>query len=251
MPWKEHFSIPVCKPESRPSQFAKGAFPNELIRTEGLDLFAKDPVAGQVKTRTLLDAKTACQLYLHLLDDTIAKISSLPNVDLFVGIHPTHASGYFDGLARSHKMKIFDQEGADLGQRMRQAFQQRFKEGYKKVVIVGADSPTLPRAYLEQALRTDRQVVIGPCTDGGYYLVAMSGGFTEIFESVSWGTGRVLSETLLRIREANAELELLPVWYDVDRPDDLQFLKTHLEFMVHAGLEKKGATLEFLNRLNF
>ena len=118
------------------------------------------------------------------------------------------------------------------------------------MVIVGADSPTLPLAYLEQALRTDREVVIGPCTDGGYYLVGMSRCFTEIFESVPWGTDRVLSETLLRIREASAELELLSVWYDVDRPEDLQFLKTHLEFMVHAGLEKRSATLEFLNQLN-
>ena len=215
-------------------------------------LFAKDPVEGKVKTRlqTLLDAKTVCQLYLRILDDTIDRIGSVSDADLFVGIHPSNASGYFDRVALSNKMKIFNQEGVDLGQRMRHAFQQRFKEGYKKVVIVGADSPTLPLAYLEQALRTDRDVVIGPCTDGGYYLVGMSRCFTEIFESVPWGTDCVLSETLLRIREASAELELLSVWYDVDRPEDLQFLKTHLEFMVHAGLEKRSATLEFLNQLN-
>lgn len=223
--------------------------PSEL---KALILFAKDPVEGQVKTRlqSLLDAKTACQLYLRILADTLDKIGSVSDVDLFVGIHPSNASGFFDRPDLANKMKIFNQEGADLGQRMRHAFQQRFQEGYEKVVIVGADSPTLPLAYLEQALRTDREVVIGPCTDGGYYLVGMSRRFTEIFKSVPWGTDRVLSETLLRIREARADLELLPVWYDVDRPEDLPFLKTHLEFMVHAGLEKRSATLEFLNRLN-
>ena len=219
---------------------------------QALILFAKDPVEGTVKTRlqTLLDAKTACQLYLHILEDTVNKITSVSGVDLFAGIHPANTSGYFDRIARSHKIKIFNQVGADLGQKMRHAFQQRFKEGYKKVVIIGADSPTLPVEYIERALRTDRDVVMGPCTDGGYYLVGMSQRFTEIFEGVSWGTGQVLSETLLKIQEARAGLELLPVWYDVDRPEDLRFLRTHLGFMVHAGLEQESATLEFLNRLN-
>ena len=105
--------------------------------------FAKDPVEGLVKTRlqTLLDAPTVCQLYLHILDDTLAKLGSVSGVDLFVGVHPANTSGFFDRTAVSHKMKIFNQEGADLGQRMRHAFQQRFKDGYETVVIVGADSP--------------------------------------------------------------------------------------------------------------
>ena len=219
---------------------------------KALILFAKDPVEGKVKTRlqTLLDAKTACQFYLRILEDTIALMGSVADVDLFIGIHPANDSGYFDRFDSSHKIKTFNQEGADLGQKMRHAFQQRFKERYKSVVIIGADSPTLPVEYIEQALRTERQVVMGPCTDGGYYLVGMSQSFTEIFEGVPWGTDRVLSETLLKIQEVRASLELLPVWYDVDRPEDLHFLKTHLEFMVHAGLGKKGATLELLNRLN-
>ena len=112
---------------------------------KALILFAKDPVEGKVKTRlqTLLDAKTACQLYLRILDDTIDRIGSVSDADLFVGIHPSNASGYFDRVALSNKMKIFDQEGADLGQRMRHAFQQRFKEGYKKVVIVGGRQPNV------------------------------------------------------------------------------------------------------------
>ena len=219
---------------------------------QALILFAKDPVEGKVTTRlqTLLDAKTACQLYLRILDDTFEKICSISGVDLFAGIHPANASGYFDRAALSNTIKIFNQEGADLGQKMRHAFHQRFKEGYKKVVIIGADSPTLPVDYIERALGTDRDVVIGPCTDGGYYLVGMSRNFTEIFEGVPLGTGQVLAETLRKIQQARAGLELLPVWYDIDRPEDLRFLKAHLQLMVHAGLEKKSATLEFLNRLN-
>jgi hypothetical protein len=72
---------------------------------------------------------------------------------------------------------------------------------------------------------------------------------TDIFAGVPWGTDRVLSETLNVLKDQRAEAELLPVWYDVDLPEDLRFLKTHLEWMAHAGLKEGAATLEFLNQL--
>jgi hypothetical protein len=98
-------------------------------------------------------------------------------------------------------------------------------------------------------LQSKKEVVIGPSTDGGYYLIGMQGKVTDIFESVPWGTDHVLSETLNVLKSQRTEAELLPVWYDVDLPEDLRFLKTHLEWMVHAGLEEGRATLEFLNQL--
>ncbi|MEE9498154.1 MAG: DUF2064 domain-containing protein, partial [Nitrospinaceae bacterium] len=105
--------------------------------------------------------------------------------------------------------------------------------------------------YIEQALHSEKEVVIGPSTDGGYYLIGMQGKMTDIFEHVPWGTDRVLSETLNALKGQQAEAELLPVWYDVDLPEDLCFLKTHLEWMVHSGLLKEGqATLAFLNQLH-
>ena len=163
----------------------------------------------------------------------------------------TPVSDYFDNVSRNYPIRLFVQEGINLGERMRQAFQDRFEEGYERVVIIGADSPTLPTAYIEQALQSKKEVVIGPSTDGGYYLIGMQGKMTDIFERVPWGTDRVLSETLNVLKEQQAEAELLPVWYDVDLPEDLRFLKTHLEWMVHAGLLQEGrATLEFLKQLH-
>lgn len=218
-----------------------------------LILFAKDPVEGQVKTRlsSLLDAPTILSLYRHFLRDSIEKVYSVTEADRFIGIASNPETNYFDDVSRNHPVKLFVQEGGNLGERMRRAFEDRFKEGYERVVIVGADSPTLPITYIEQALQSEKDVVIGPSTDGGYYLIGMQGKVTGIFEGIPWGSDRVLSETLNILKGQQAEAELLPVWYDIDLPEDLRFLKTHLEWMDHAGLLKEcQATLQFLNRLH-
>jgi len=219
---------------------------------QALILFAKDPVAGQVKTRlsSLLDNSTTLSLYHHFLRDSIEKICSVAGVDRFIGIASDPQTGHFEDVSQRHPVQLFVQEGDSLGERMRRAFENRFKEGYERVVIIGADSPTLPTAYIEQALQSQKEVVIGPSTDGGYYLIGMQGKVTDVFESVSWGTDQVLSETLNVLKDQRAEAELLPVWYDVDLPEDLRFLKTHLEWMVHSGLQENKATLEFLNQLH-
>jgi rSAM/selenodomain-associated transferase 1 len=219
---------------------------------QALILFAKDPVEGQVKTRlsSLLDAPTTLNLYRHFLQGSIEKICSVAEVDRFIGIASDPQTNYFDDVSRSHPVQLFVQEGGNLGERMRQAFEDRFKEGYGRVVIIGADSPTLPTTYIEQAFRSEKEIVIGPSTDGGYYLIGMRVKVTDIFGGVPWGTDQVLSETLKALKDQQAKAELLPVWYDVDLPEDLRFLKTHLEWMVHAGLKEGKATLEFLNQLD-
>ena len=216
-----------------------------------LILFAKDPVEGRVKTRlgSLLDPKTTLNLYLHFLDDSIAKIHAVTDVERFIGVASEPQTGYFEKLSYHPPARLFVQEGEDLGQRMRQAFEDRFREGYERVVIIGADSPTLPTGYIEQALLSEKQVVIGPSTDGGYYLIGMRGKVTELFTDIDWGTGSVLADTLKILQKQGVPAELLPVWYDVDLPEDLRFLKTHLEWMAHAGLKTGQATLDYLNQL--
>ena len=62
--------------------------------------------------------------------------------------------------------------------------------------------------------------MLGPSTDGGYYLIGMVGKFFEVFDGIAWGTDQVLDETLDRVKKAGVSLELLPVWYDVDFPED-------------------------------
>ena len=169
---------------------------------KALVLFARDPALGQVKTRLqpLLGAETALELYTCFLRDSIDKISTVAGAELFVGVYPSVSSAFFAKLSAGKAMGIFTQEGADLGARMQNAFLKFLGEGFRKVVIIGSDSPTLPVSYIEMALASAKDVMVGPSSDGGYYLVGMNGRLTEIFSGVAWGTGRVLPQTLERLR---------------------------------------------------
>jgi len=215
-------------------------------------LFARDPILGQVKTRlrSSFDDETIFKLYVCFVEDSLEKIRQVDNVECFVGIFPENHSGFFGGI-ESFGMSLFVQRGNDLGDKMRQAFVDRFAEGYKKVVIIGSDSPSLPVSYINKALASEKDLVLGPSTDGGYYLIAMSGKVSEVFSGVAWGTENVLDETLEKIKGTSVSLELLPIWYDVDSPDDLKFLKTHLELITHSGLCVGRKTKIFLDGISF
>jgi hypothetical protein len=118
------------------------------------------------------------------------------------------------------------------------------------VVIIGADSPSLPTKYIHQAFASNRDVVLGPSVDGGYYLIGMCGNVVDLFEGVTWGGNTVLEQTRERLEGSGASLELLPTWYDVDRPEDLKFLKTHLELMAAASHGEGKSTREFLGQIS-
>jgi len=223
-----------------------------LPERNALVLFAKDPVLGQVKTRLepFLDQAVILELYRAFLADSLEKICSVTGVDRFVEVSPDARSGYFAKWQADPRIRqVRPQQGRDLGEKMRNAFRACFQAGYRKVAIIGADSPSLPRSYIEQAFQGNAGLTLGPSTDGGYYLIAMAGGLVEVFEGVPWGGGRVLAETLARARACGAALNLLPAWYDVDRPEELRFLETHLEALAQAGRAEAPATRGVLGTL--
>jgi len=223
-----------------------------LPQLSALVLFAKDPVAGKVKTRLepFLDPARILDLYRAFLADSLEKICGVEGVDRFVEVAPAPRSGYFTAWRRDPRIRaIVPQEGRDLGEKMRNAFKRYFSAGYEKVVLIGADSPSLPLDYIEEAFRAGGGLVLGPSTDGGYYLIGMGGGLAEVFDGVPWGTEGVLAATLKRVADRDIPLHLLPVWYDVDRPGDLRFLKTHLSALARAGRAGAAATRNFLAEL--
>ena len=117
----------------------------------------------------------------------------------------------------------------DLGARMREALVQQLDAGASAAVLIGTDIPSLPAYHITQAfdlLRT-KDVVLGPSTDGGYYLVGVSRSTPEIFEDVEWSTPSVLSQTIDRVERAGRTLGLVSPWFDVDTPEDLDFLLAH------------------------
>jgi len=224
----------------------------EKNKDNAVILFARDPVLGQVKTRlsSSLDDETILRLYTCFVEDSLEKIRKVDNADCFVGISPSNLSGFFNGIEGSD-IRLFIQQGENLGDKMRQAFVDRFADGYKKVVIIGSDSPSLPVSYIDEVLTSDKDLMLGPSTDGGYYLIGMVGKVSDVFAGIAWGTDQVLDETLDRVKKAGVSLELLPVWYDVDFPEDLKFLKTHLELITQSGLCEGGKTKKFLDEISF
>jgi rSAM/selenodomain-associated transferase 1 len=222
----------------------------EKTHDNALILFARDPILGKVKTRLspFLEEDVILKLYTCFLQDSLDNIRQVKNVDRFVGVAPSNESGFFTGMLGSD-IRMFVQEGENLGDKMYGAIQDRFTEGYERVVIIGSDSPSLPVSYIHRAVGSDKDMVLGPSTDGGYYLIGMRGKVVEVFKDVTWGTETVLQETCEHLVQNGASLELLPVWYDVDTPEDLKFFKTHLDLIQQAGLGAFGETGKLLNEI--
>jgi glycosyltransferase A (GT-A) superfamily protein (DUF2064 family) len=99
------------------------------------------------------------------------------------------------------------------------------------VVVVGADCPTLPPAFLLQAfdqILDDRTVVLGPTRDGGYYLLAAARLPEGVLSGLPWSTDQVLAQTVRRLEEAGSICATLPILEDVDTPEDLSRLEAQL-----------------------
>jgi len=114
------------------------------------------------------------------------------------------------------------QRGDDLGMRMRQAFEDAFKSGYREVIIIGSDLLDLSTADLQNAfeLLSENEAVLGPAQDGGYYLLGLTRPVPGIFHNKSWGTNTVLKDTLADLR--NVKIALLPERNDIDRYEDIE-----------------------------
>lgn len=206
-------------------------------------IFAKAPVPGQVKTRLLphLSPEQAASLYRAFLTDWCRALSTVTMARRVIAYTPPEGLKALRALIGEEAIYI-SQTGADLGERLTAAAQWASDQNYRKVLLVGSDSPTLPIQYVKRAFDwlDSRDVVIGPSVDGGYYLI----GFSEegaslavplVFEGIRWSTDVVFRQTLEKLQALDARLGLLPPWYDVDTPAELQLLRNHLFAMRLAG----------------
>ena len=206
-------------------------------------VFAKNPVPNQVKTRLVpsISAEQAAALYTAFLTDWCETLGKLAEVDLVITYTPPDAQTDLQALIGDGAIYI-PQSGAGLGERLTSATQWAEKHGYTKILLVGSDSPTLPISYISQALTLldSRDIVIGPSTDGGYYLIGFSAvnvamTVPSVFEDIAWSTANVFRQTLARIRSLKTTVGLLPPWYDIDTAEDLAFLYAHISAMRLAG----------------
>jgi rSAM/selenodomain-associated transferase 1 len=197
-----------------------------------LIVFVKEPRPGHVKTRLARDLgpELAARVYRALAEAEIA--ATRPEGAEYERLFFHDPQGDVRALrAWLPGESLLPQAGADLGERMRAAFEQCFAAGARRVAIVGTDVPWAGRSHVLAALAVleFHDAAVGPTPDGGYYLLALRAPQPGLFEGVPWSTPDVLATTRVRARELGlslAELEPLP---DVDTLDDLRREWHHLQ----------------------
>jgi rSAM/selenodomain-associated transferase 1 len=208
--------------------------------------FVKYPAPGRVKTRLAeqIGQDAAADLYRNFVTDILATLKSLDANFKIVFALGGSQDQFQQWLGKEYS--YIPQVGQDLGQRMENAFLQAFNEGFKDVIVIGSDSPDLPKEYLELAFTTldTNDIVIGPSSDGGYYLI----GFTreaflpEAFERITWSSDKVFVQTVDILKQHRHRVCLLPQWYDVDTLADLESFLQRNENSVFS----KSVTMHYL-----
>ena len=213
-------------------------------------IMAKVPAAGEVKTRLCppLTPVQAADLACCFLQDRVGQLREIPGATPLVAFAPLERERELRALLPDD-VRLVQQQGADLGARLDRLLTDLLTEGVEGAIAVDADSPTLPTDYVRRACthlagRT-ADVVLGPCDDGGYYLIGLGRAVPELFRDMPWSTPAVADETVARARRLGLRLALLPPWFDVDRGADLERLRTS----AHApGAHRPPRTLAYLER---
>ena len=190
-----------------------------------LAIFAREPVPGKAKTRliSLLGPRGAADFHSALVSDTLQKVNALG----------ARVSPYFFLAGRKFPVssslsdyKLKRQRGADLGARLESAFEALFKH-HDRALVTGTDSPLLAGRVLLRALEKLRasDAVLGPCPDGGFYLVGLRRLTPGLFEGVRWGSEWAFEDMRANLQTHGFSCLILETVEDVDRAEDVARLK--------------------------
>ena len=190
------------------------------MKDKKIVVFVKNAVPGKVKTRLAktIGDKEALDVYLRLLEITKREVLK---VDANKEVWYAWDIGKDDIWEEELFSKKIQIDG-DLGEKMKHAFADCFKNGCNKMVLIGSDCPTLTSKIMEEAFAKldENDVVFGPSEDGGYYLIGMSSYKPEVLEGIDWSTERVMEQTELRAQENEIKLTKLQVLNDIDNEHD-------------------------------
>jgi uncharacterized protein len=207
-----------------------GNEPRNTDRDVALFLFARYPRLGEVKTRLAgtLGPQRTLAVYDAMLRISLAvfgRVAVRHRLLYLTGCSEDEARRFAAETQAATTWSPVLQQGPDLGARMWRAVRETRPrpDGF---LFLGTDTPHLPLVYVHRALAelTRVPVVIGPCVDGGYYLLGLNGVRESLFDNIEWGTDRVLEQTLSRL--TRRDYTLLPRWYDIDSEADLEKLRS-------------------------
>ncbi len=206
-------------------------------------VFAKAPESGKVKTRLrpAVGSDGASELALAFLQDTWATVKGLPWANAVIAT--TDASFVFE---ESGAPDIWLQGEGDLGARLERILRRALKTS-PFAIAIGSDTPGLPRRFLEQARAAlqEADAVIGPCEDGGFFLLGLRKSPRALLSGIPWSQSDTFSQTLANLKAAGMDVRILDAWFDVDRPEDLERLRMKMA----AGEVSAPRTNDMLKRL--
>lgn len=186
-----------------------------------LIILTKNPELGKGKSRlaATIGKENALIIFKELINHTVTITKDLPTDKWVFYSDYIGDNEYFEDSIY-HK---FLQEGYDLGDRMRNAFNQAFESGYEQVVMIGSDCYQLTSNELIKGFKilNSNDFVFGPAEDGGYYLIGTRTSFTKVFDNKTWSTATVLYEAIRDVEGADLTFDTLATLSDVDYEEDL------------------------------
>lgn len=192
-------------------------------------MFAKAPVPGAVKTRlaAILGADAAASLHAGLVRHALSTAVQARMGPVALWCFPDASHSFFARCGEEFGVPLEAQRGADLGSRMRNAFEPAWA-ARSPLLVIGSDCPALGAEHLERAAAAlrEKDAVLVPAEDGGYVLIGLARPVPSVFEGVAWGTAAVMAQTRERLAEAKVEWTELPALWDVDRPEDYARLQS-------------------------
>ena len=193
---------------------------------KALICFTRVPQPGRTKTRLLpiLTGEQCALLHTAFLQD-LSAIDGAVEADLYIAYTDDPSWEMLKGVFPEAK-EFFPQEGADLGEKMHNSLCHVLAQGYDAVILTGADLPLMTAAHLESgfAALAGADVVLGPTSDGGYYLVGMKKPCRVVFENQQYGGTTVLDNTIAAAKAADLTVAFAKICDDVDTPEDLRNL---------------------------
>jgi hypothetical protein len=190
--------------------------------------FIKNPEKGRVKTRlaSAVGDEMAAKLYRRFLLETLSTLNKGTFL-FYLCFYPGHSLNDLKHWLGEDYLYM-PQKGEDLGERMKNGFIDAFSMNFKRVVLIGSDIPDLPLEFIEEAFASlrEKDVVIGPSFDGGYYLIGFKNKNFSLrtFEGIPWSTKRVFKETMNILKQERLTVHTLHPLRDIDTIDDLRNL---------------------------
>jgi len=198
----------------------------------GIAVMAKASAPGRTKTRlvpplTFDQAAALNTAFLKDIADNILLASRHAGIAGYAAYAPSGSHEFFNRTLPP-EIGLIDACLPNFGDCLLHTIEEVLARGHHSAVVLNSDSPTLPTAFLIETAgvlaQCGERAVLGPSSDGGYYLLGLKTARRRLFEDIAWSTERVAAQTLELAREIDLDVHMLPVWYDVDDADDLRCL---------------------------